>query len=184
MRFRREVRRVAAAPALGVMLAAAMPAAITACSGSPSSSSSPPAASASATASAAASSAAPPAGSGASSAAAATIKANWVKFFAPSTPASQRVSLLQNGQKFASTIKSMFSLGASAKAKVTSVSMTSSKQATVTYTVYLGGQPALPNAKGVAVLEDGTWKVSDPSFCELLTLQNAGKAPSVCSSAS
>jgi hypothetical protein len=78
----------------------------------------------------------------------------------------------------------MSALGTSASAKVSNVQLTSSKQATVTYTVYLGNTAALPNAKGVAVLENGTWKVSDASFCELLTLQNGGKAPSVCSSAS
>jgi hypothetical protein len=78
----------------------------------------------------------------------------------------------------------MSALGTSASAKVSAIQLTSPKQATVTYTVYLGNTPALPNAKGVAVLENGTWKVSDASFCELLTLQNGGKAPAVCSSAS
>lgn len=179
MRFHREVRRVLAAPALGLVLAAA----ITACSGSSSSSSSPPASPPAAPKSAAASPSSG-AGSGSSSAATATIKSNWEKFFKGSTPNSERVSLLQNGQTFAKTISAMSALGSSASAKVSSVQVTSSKRATVTYTVYLGKTAALPNAKGVAVLENGTWKVSDASFCQLLTLQNGGKAPSVCSSAS
>jgi hypothetical protein len=179
MRFHREARRVLVAAALGLVLAAA----ITACSSSPSSSSpatspSAPASSASAAASSS------PGGTGSSSAATATIKANWEKFFSGSTPTSQRVSLLQNGQTFASTISSMSALGSSASAKVSAVKVTSASQATVTYTVYLGKIAALPNTKGVAVLENGTWKVSDASFCQLLTLQNGGKAPSVCSSAS
>jgi len=33
------------------------------------------------------------------------------------------------------------------------------------------------------VYQNGTWKVGDASFCGLLTLENGGKAPSVCSSA-
>jgi hypothetical protein len=78
----------------------------------------------------------------------------------------------------------MSAMGNSASAKVASVKLTSPKQATVTYTVYLGKTAALPNAKGVAVLENGAWKVSDASFCQLLTLENGGKPPSVCSSAS
>jgi hypothetical protein len=78
----------------------------------------------------------------------------------------------------------MSALGSSASAKVSAVKVTSTSQATVTYTVYLGNTAALPNTKGVAVLENGTWKVSDASFCQLLALQNGGKAPSVCSSAS
>jgi purine-cytosine permease-like protein len=176
MRFHREARRVLVAPALGLVLAAA----ITACSSSSSSSSSSPVTSPSAPAS----SASAAASTGSSSAAAATIKANWEKFFNGSTPTSQRVSLLQNGQTFASTISSMSALGSSASAKVSAVKVTSASQATVTYTVYLGKTAALPNTKGVAVLENGTWKVSDASFCQLLTLQNGGKAPSVCSSAS
>ena len=178
MRFHREVRRVFAAPALGLVLAAA----ITACSSS--SSSSPPAASPSAAATSAAASASPASGSGNSSATTATIKTNWEKFFSGSTSDSQKVALLQNGSAFASTIGSMSGLGTSASAKVSDIKLTSPKLATVTYTVYLGNTAALPNAKGVAVLENGTWKVSDASFCELLTLQNGGKAPAVCSSAS
>ena len=180
MRFRHEAFRVLAAPALGLVLATAA----AACSSSPSpSSSSPPASSAPATSPTAAAST-PATGAGASSGATATIKANWEKFFAGSTPNSVRESLLQNGSTFAKTISGMSAMGASASAKVSKIQMTSSKQATVTYTVYLGGKPALPGAKGVAVLENGTWKVSDASFCELLTLQNGGKAPAVCSSAS
>lgn len=180
MRSHRQARRVLAAPVLGLVLAAA----ITACSGSSSSSSKPPAASPSAAATSAAPSPTAAAGGGTSSATTATIKANWEKFFSGSTPNSQRESLLQNGQTFAKTISAMSALGSSASAKVSAVQLTSSKQATVTYTVYLGNTAALPNAKGVAVLENGTWKVSDASFCQLLTLQNGGKAPSVCSSAS
>ena len=180
MRFHFEVRRVLAAPALGLVLAAA----ISACSGSSSSSSSPPPASPSAATSSAAPSPSSGTGAGNSSATTATIKANWEKFFSGKTPNAERVSLLQNGSAFAQAISGMSALGTSASAKVSNVQLTSSKQAMVTYTVYLGSTAALPNAKGVAVLENGTWKVSDASFCELLTLQNGGKAPSVCSSAS
>ncbi|HYZ53605.1 MAG TPA: hypothetical protein VE733_08920 [Streptosporangiaceae bacterium] len=60
--------------------------------------------------------------------------------------------------------------------------VTSPTQAKVIYSVLLGGTPALKNQPGVAVLQNGTWKVGDQSFCALLTLENNGKAPSVCSS--
>ena len=39
---------------------------------------------------------------------------------------------------------------------------------------------------GVAVLQGGTWKVGDASFCGLLTLENGGRAsglPAACHSA-
>jgi hypothetical protein len=63
------------------------------------------------------------------------------------------------------------------------VTVTSPTQAKVTYSVLLGGTPALKNQPGVAVLQNGIWKVGDQSFCALLTMENNGKAPSVCSSA-
>jgi hypothetical protein len=61
--------------------------------------------------------------------------------------------------------------------------VTSPSQATVVYTVLLAGTPALSNQKGVAVYQDGTWKVGVASFCGLLTLENSGKTPSVCKAA-
>jgi hypothetical protein len=154
-------------------------AAVAACSSSPSPGTNPPA-------SASATSAAPSASAGgSSSAAAAQIKANWEAFFSPKTPAAKRVSLLQNGQAFASVInaQSGSGLASSASATVSSVTVTSPTRAKVIYSVLLGGTPVLKNQPGVAVLQNGTWKVGDQSFCTLLTLQNNGKAPSVCSSA-
>jgi hypothetical protein len=75
------------------------------------------------------------------------------------------------------------SLASSASATVSSVTVTSPTQAKVIYSVLVGGTPALKDQPGVAVLQSGIWKVGDQSFCALLTLENNGKAPSVCSSA-
>jgi hypothetical protein len=114
-----------------------------------------------------------------------TIAANWTAFFSPKTPVAKRVSLLQNGSAFASVIQAQASssLASEASAEVTKVTVTSPSQATVTYTVLLAGTPALSNQKGVAVYQDGTWKVGVTSFCGLLTLENSGKTPSVCKAA-
>ena len=62
-------------------------------------------------------------------------------------------------------------LAASAAAKVSAVTLTSATKATVRYTITIGGQPALANQKGVAVLQAGTWKVGDQSFCALFALE-------------
>jgi hypothetical protein len=177
MRFHRLARRIFLAPALALVLAAA----ITACSSSNSSSgpSSTPAASGTPTSAPATSSS-----SGGSSATIATIKSNWEKFFNGSTPTSERVSLLQNGQVFKDEITALSALGATASATVSAVTLASSTLATVHYTVNISGKPVLPNATGSAVYENGTWKVGDASFCSLLTMENNGKAPSVCSSSS
>jgi hypothetical protein len=168
-----------------ILLACALAGTLAACGGSGTSGSSvstPPPASSAAPASSPASTSA--GGSAADSA----IAANWTAFFSAKTPVARRVSLLQDGQAFASVIKSQAGggLAAAATAKVTKVSVTSPSQATVTYSILVGGQPALSGRTGVAVKQDGTWKVGVASFCGLLALENGGKTaglPSACASA-
>jgi len=191
LRIHPAARRIFIAPVAGLALAAA----ITACSSSTSSSSSttPTAAATSAASSPAASSPAAtgtPAGNSSpgtgSAATAATIKKNWETFFNGKTPAATKISLVQDGQKFASVINSMAgsSLAQTASASVKSVTVTSPTQATVKYSILVSGTPVLQGQTGTAVNENGTWKVGIGSFCALLTLQNGGKAPAGCSSAS
>jgi hypothetical protein len=134
--------------------------------------------------SAGSSSAAPSAGGSAAK----TIAANWAAFFNAKTPAARRISLLQDGQQFASVIKSQAGTGlaAAATAKVTKVTVTSATQAKVSYSILIAGQAALSNQSGVAVQQDGTWKVGLASFCGLLSLENTGsssKLPGACKSA-
>ncbi len=156
-------RRIIFAPALGLALVAAL----AACGSSSTSSASVPA------------STRPPAS------ATALVRANWEAFFSGKTAAAKKITLLQNGQAFAAIInaQSGSSMASSASAKVTKVTVTSPAQATVTYSILLGTTPALTNQSGVAVYQNGTWKVGDASFCGLLALENGGKAPSVCTSA-
>jgi hypothetical protein len=177
MRSHPLARRMIPAPALALVLVLVLAAAIAACSNSSSSSASHTASGAASTVSASA--------LGAGSATA-QIKANWEAFFSGTTPAAQKISLLQNGQEFASIINAQADsvLARSASAMVTAVKMTSPMQATVTYDIFIGGKPALSNQTGTAVYQDGTWKVGDGSFCQLLALENGGKAPPACSSAS
>jgi hypothetical protein len=158
-----------------ILLACAVGAGLAACSSSSSTTSSAPAAAAPSATST----------SSGSSSAEKTIAANWTAFFSPKTPVDKRVSLLQNGSTFASVIRAQASssLASEASAQVTKVTVTSPTQATVIYTVLLAGTPALSNQKGVAVYQDGTWKVGLASFCGLLTLENSGKTPSVCKAA-
>ena len=124
----------------------------------------------------------------ASGSAAATITHNWEKFFNAKTPVAQRVALLQNGSAFASVIRAQAGSGlaSTASSKVSKVIVTSSSQATVKYSILVSGATALSNQTGVAVLQDGTWKVGLASFCGLLTLENNGKTsglPSLCKTA-
>lgn len=169
-----------------ILLVSALAAGLAACSSGSNSSSSGASSSPSSAPSSSApvSSASPVSSSGAAS----TIAANWAAFFNAKTPVAKRVSLLQDGQTFQSTIKAQAGTGlaASATAKVTKVTMVSSTQAKVTYSILLGGQTALAHQAGVAVYQDGTWKVGLTSFCGLLTVENGGstsKLPAACKSA-
>src|SRR5262249_61798219 len=122
-------------------------------------------------------------GGGTSANAKAQIKANWEAFFDGNTSAAKKISLLENGQKFASVINAQAGSGlaSSAGAKVTAVVVNSATKATVSYDITLSGATAPPNQTRTAVYPNGTWKVGDVSFCQLLKLENNGTAPGVCS---
>jgi len=181
MRFRLLARRITLAPALALALALAL----AACSSSGSSATTPassaPAAS-SAASSPAASSAAPSSPNAAGGNAKAQITANWEAFFDGQTSAAKKIQLLQNGPKFAAVINAQAGSGlaSTAGAKVTAVVVNSASSATVSYNSTISGATALANQTGTAVYEGGVWKVGDVSFCQLLKLENAGTAPSVC----
>ena len=108
------------------------------------------------------------------------IKKSWTAFFSGSTSAQTRISLLENGQKFASLINAINAspLAKQVEASVSDVKVTSATTADVTYTVSLAGQTVLNAATGQAVLVAGTWKVGDASFCRLVKLQ--GVVPTAC----
>jgi hypothetical protein len=169
MRSHQLARRIISALALGLALGAA----VAACGSSSTSSVTPPP------------STHPPSTAPASASATALITADWQAFFSGQTSAAKKITLLQNGQAFAALIQAQSgsSMAKSASAKVTKVTVTSPTQAKVTYNVLLGTTPALTNQSGVAVYQNGMWKVGDASFCALLALEYGGKAPSVCSSA-
>lgn len=123
-----------------------------------------------------------------SSSAQSQIEADWIAFFNPKTPVAKRISLLQDGQEFASIIRSQASsaLAAGVSVKVTKVTLVSPARAKVTYTILESGKPVLANQSGVAVYQDGTWKVGIASFCALLAMENGGKTsglPAACKAA-
>jgi hypothetical protein len=113
-----------------------------------------------------------------SASATAAIKAEWEKFFAGTTPAAQKIPLLENGQQFAQTIQAQAQspLAKSTSARVSSVKVTSPTTAAVKYSILLGTQVALTDQTGQAVLQNGVWKVSAQSFQALLTLEGAASS--------
>lgn len=114
----------------------------------------------------------------------AQIATAWSEFFDGATPAARKAQLLQNGQNFAPVITALGAspIAKSTKATVSKVTVESADKATVTYSITLGGQPALTNQTGTAVKVGGQWLVGDASFCQLLALQ--GSAPPMCKTGS
>jgi hypothetical protein len=111
----------------------------------------------------------------------AAVTKAWKTFFNGATPVAQRVALLAGGNRFSATIKSLSQnpLASKTSATVSKVVSTGPTTATVTFTVYLAGVPALSNVTGSAVLENGKWLVDPTSLCKFLSLQ--GSVPSACS---
>lgn len=67
-------------------------------------------------------------------------------------------------------------LASLATAKVSHVTLTGTNQAAVTYSILVGGKTGLGGQSGVAVYQDGVWKVGDTSFCGLLKLENGNSS--------
>ncbi|MCX5225310.1 hypothetical protein [Streptomyces sp. NBC_00233] len=105
-------------------------------------------------------------------AAKAEITKNWTAFFAPETPAAERVKLLENGEQMQEVLGAFGGdkNAALTSAKVTGVEFTSATEANVTYDLLVGGAPALSGAQGTSVLQNDTWKVTVKTLCGLVQL--------------
>ncbi|MFJ7591452.1 hypothetical protein ACIQZO_29580 [Streptomyces sp. NPDC097617] len=115
-------------------------------------------------------------------AAKAQVEKNWTAFFDPKTPTDEKAELLQHGDMLKPLLDG-FSAGAEAaktSVKVTDVTFTSPTEGTVTYDLSVGGATELPGSKGVVVLEDGVWKVSLKTVCQLIEASGAEAPPLLC----
>ena len=103
------------------------------------------------------------------------IRSNWIAFFDGSKPADPKIPLLENGQLFADVLRlqAQGPLAQGSTATVSDISFLAPGRAKVSYSILVDGKTALPNQVGLSVLEDGTWKVADASFCALLTLEGS-----------
>lgn len=117
-----------------------------------------------------------------------TIATNFATFFDAKTPVAKRISLLQNGQQFASIIQQQAGKGLAAEttARVDGVQQETSTTAKVVYDLLLAGVPALKAQSGAVVLQNGTWKVGTVTFCALLAMENGNSTkglPAACQAA-
>ncbi|HET7311548.1 MAG TPA: hypothetical protein VFJ17_09505 [Mycobacteriales bacterium] len=117
-------------------------------------------------------------------AAKAEIKANWTKFYAYKTTPAQAAALLEDGDQMAGALafarQEQAQTHIKQNVKVSVITFTDATHANVTYALLNGSTPLLPNASGVAVLVDGSWKVSKTSFCTLVQLGANGKTVPGC----
>jgi hypothetical protein len=111
-------------------------------------------------------------------AATAQVKSNWAEFFGGTKPVTQRSSLLEDGASLseALTLAEKNPLAAQTSSSVSSVTFTSATQAEVKYDLSIAGNKVTSDSDGTAVLQDGTWKVSKFTFCQL---QKAGSKSGV-----
>ncbi|WP_051966367.1 hypothetical protein [Kitasatospora mediocidica] len=119
-------------------------------------------------------------------AATAQVTQNWQSFFSPSTPITAKAALLQNGAQLQPLLEAFAADPriSQISAQVTNVQFSDASTAIVTYNLSLQGQVVQPNAAGQAVLENGTWKVSQSTLCALVAQSGntaAGAVPG-CSS--
>lgn len=118
----------------------------------------------------------------------AAITANWKTVFDGKAPIPQRLALAQDGDQLTAFIEkeAKTSLGQTAQgstATISSVTLTSATQATVKYDLLLLGTPLLKNQTGVAVYQDGVWKVGVATVCGLAVLAfspTSSQLPVIC----
>jgi hypothetical protein len=103
------------------------------------------------------------------------VTTNWETFFSADSDMDERADLLEDGD----TLQPLMEAFAGderqqqVRAVVNEVEFTSPEEATVRYALLLEKATAVPTASGVAVLEDGTWKVAKKTLCGLIELSGS-----------
>ena len=117
-------------------------------------------------------------------AAKAEITTTWETFFSSKTGTADAIALLENGDQLGPALKKAQqedkATGGNRSAKVKKITFTSATNANVNYILHAGGTTL--NSAGVAVLQDGKWKVSQITFCTLVILGNNQKPVKSCPS--
>lgn len=106
------------------------------------------------------------------------IREAWRVFFGPASSLEERSEVVESGEQNALMIDNLFRdpLGRRLRAEVTSVSYTTSEDATVAYTLTRDGRRLDTGGPGASVLQDGTWKIALRTVCSLT--RHADDAPS------
>ena len=113
----------------------------------------------------------------------AEVRTAWEGFFDGSQPPASKLALLERSAELGEALARAGKDPNSSKsaAKVQAVSFVSPTEASVTYDILSAGTVVLPGAMGKAVKEDGAWKVSAQTFCQLTTLSSGQASIAGCS---
>jgi len=119
-------------------------------------------------------------GSGGSSESPAQAKAKittaWQKFFDPSIPPEQKKDIIEDYAALLPILKTQTTNPAASgiKAAVKDITLQGGSSAQVTYDLVSAkdNSPLLPNASGQALKINGTWVVSEKTFCSLIKLSD------------
>lgn len=100
----------------------------------------------------------------------------YIAFFNGTTAPATRAALVENGDVFLPTLEAMAAdpQSMATSATVEGVTATGAENATVKWTLLMGGAPVLPDQSGEAIQEAGTWKVSATTYCTLMAIQGSG----------
>ena len=102
----------------------------------------------------------------------ASITTTWEKFFDPSIPVAQKPDLIQNGPKLKPVLETQSTNPVAKLLKATVKSVVVKKdKADVRYSLVNAktGDVLLPDSGGQALKIDGKWKVSQSTFCGLVS---------------
>ncbi|TSD47510.1 hypothetical protein FFI94_016090 [Rhodococcus sp. KBS0724] len=106
----------------------------------------------------------------------------YITFFNGTTAPATRAALLENGEVFLPTLEAMAAdpQSMATTATVEGVTAAGADNASVKWTLVMGGTPVLPDQSGEAVQEAGTWKVSATTYCTLMAIQGSGATVPGC----
>lgn len=105
-------------------------------------------------------------------AAEAEVRANFATYFDSETPEADALALAEDVDEIIETLRQAqgASPGGHRTVAVKSVTFTSETTADVTFDIVLDGNVLLPDFAGSAVLDEGVWKISRKTNCDLSAL--------------
>lgn len=114
----------------------------------------------------------PPSAPADAAAAEAEVRAAYEKYFDSNTPQEEAVALAAEIDEILPTLLQAQAVapGGHRTVAVTKVAFTGAEAATVTFDILYDGNPLLFGFVGTAVVEDGVWKISRKTNCDLTAL--------------